>query len=76
MRQKLRSAGLMLATLLATPGLGSSQAVQQNRILIVIGQPGQTPVLQIKGKSYVDVEALGSPSMAAGGQFQDDGSCH
>lgn len=48
----------MLAVLLAMPGLGSSQAVQQNGTLIVNDQPGQTPVLQINGKSYVDIEAL------------------
>jgi hypothetical protein len=49
---------LILAALLAMPGLGLSQAAQQNRTLIVSGQPGQTPVLQINGKSYVNVEAL------------------
>jgi hypothetical protein len=58
MWQKMRSAGLMLATLLAMPGLCSSGTVQQNGVLVVNGQPGQTPVLQINGKSYVDIEAL------------------
>ena len=48
----------MLATLLTMPGLGSSQAVRQNSVLVVSGQPGQAPVLQINGKSYVDIEAL------------------
>jgi hypothetical protein len=58
MRQKLPGAGLLLAALLAMPGLGSSQAVQQNGVLIVNGQPGQASVLQIDGKSYVDIETL------------------
>jgi hypothetical protein len=58
MRQKLPSAGLILAALLVMPGLGWSQAVQQNGIFVVNGQPGQAPVLQIAGKSYVDIEAL------------------
>jgi hypothetical protein len=58
MREKLLSAGLMLVALLAVPGLALSQAVQQNGTLIVSGQPGQAPVLQINGRSYVDIEAL------------------
>ncbi|MGA2369551.1 MAG: hypothetical protein ACLPPV_11460 [Candidatus Korobacteraceae bacterium] len=31
---------------------------QQNGTLVVSGQPGQTQVLQINGRSYVDIEAL------------------
>jgi hypothetical protein len=58
MREKLSSVGLMVVVLLAMPGLGLSQAVQQNGALIVSGQPGQARVLQINGKSYVDIEAL------------------
>jgi hypothetical protein len=58
MISKLSAAGLMLAALPATPRLGLSQAVQQKGALIVSGQPGQTPLLQIDGRSYVDVEAL------------------
>jgi hypothetical protein len=58
MGQKLPSAGLLLAVLLAMPGLGSSQAVQPTTALVVSGQPGQAPVLQINGKSYVNLEAL------------------
>src|SRR5277367_3130199 len=49
---------LMLAALLAMQGLGLSQAVQPNGALVVTGQPGQAPVLQMNGKSYVDIEAL------------------
>jgi hypothetical protein len=58
MRRKLLSAGLILVGLLVTPGLALSQTAQENRILIVSGQPGQAPVIQKNGKSYVDVEAL------------------
>jgi len=58
MRQKLPSAGLMLAALLAVPELGLSQAVQPPTTLAVSGQPGQATVLQINGKSYVDIDAL------------------
>ena len=31
---------------------------QQNLTLIVTGQPGQIPIVQMNGKSYVDVDAL------------------
>ncbi len=48
----------MLLTLLAMAGLGLSQAVQQSGVLVVSGQPGQARVVQINGKSYVDIEAL------------------
>ena len=58
MREKLFSAGLMLLAFLVLPGLAWPQAAQQNQTLIVSGQPGQTPVLQINGKSYVDITAL------------------
>jgi hypothetical protein len=58
MIRKSSAAGLTLAALLAVPVLGLSQAVQQKGALIVSGQPGQTPVLQIDGRSYVDIEAL------------------
>jgi len=48
----------MLAALLAVPELGLSQAVQPPTTLAVSGQPGQATVLQINGKSYVDIDAL------------------
>ena len=57
MRQKRFSAGLLLA-LMASPGLVLAQAGQQNPALLVSAQPGQAPVVQINGRSYVDVEAL------------------
>jgi hypothetical protein len=47
----------MLAVL-AVPALALSQAVQQSGTLIVSGHSGQAPVLQINGRSYVDIEAL------------------
>jgi hypothetical protein len=57
-REKLFNAGLMLITLLALPGLIWSQVAQQNRILTISGQPGQIPVVEINGRSYVEIEAL------------------
>jgi hypothetical protein len=38
--------------------LSFSAIAQQNLTLMVAGQPGQAPVVQINGKSYVDIEAL------------------
>ena len=61
---------MILPTLLAMAGLGLSQAVQQSGVLVVSGQPGQARVVQINGKSYVDIEALAritSGSLSFGG---------
>jgi hypothetical protein len=58
MRNMGLSAGLTLLAFLAVPAPAFSQVVQQNGTLIVSGQPGQVPVFQINGRSYVDVEAL------------------
>jgi hypothetical protein len=57
-REKLFNAGLMLITLLVLPGIIWSQAAQQNRTLTASGHPGQIPVVEINGRSYVDIEAL------------------
>lgn len=58
MREALFKAVLMLVALMVLPGLAWSQDAQQNPTLIVAGQRGQIPVLQMNGKSYVDIDAL------------------
>jgi hypothetical protein len=58
MRETLLRAGLMMVALLVMPGLALSQGSQQGGTLLVSGQPGQAPVLQVNGRSYVDIEAL------------------
>jgi hypothetical protein len=58
MRERLLRVGLVLVGLLATRAPALSQTVQENRTLVVSGQPGQAPVIQLKGRSYVDVETL------------------
>ncbi|MGB7553787.1 MAG: neuromedin U [Candidatus Korobacteraceae bacterium] len=58
MREKLFKAVLMLVALMVLPGLAWSQDAPQNLTLIVAGQPGQIPIVQINGKSYVDIDAL------------------
>jgi len=35
-----------------------AQDAQQNLTLVVSGQPGHAPIVQINGKSYVDIDAL------------------
>src|ERR1700689_3267316 len=57
MRKKFLTTGLMLASVLAVPKLVVSQATQGGT-LMVSGQPGQASVLQINGKSYVEIEGL------------------
>ena len=58
MREKLFKAVLMLVALMVLPGLSWSQDAQQNLTLVVTGQPGQIPIVQMNGQSYVDVDAL------------------
>jgi hypothetical protein len=58
MREKLFKTALTLIALLVLPGLAWSQDAQQNLTLIVAGQPGQAPIVQMNGKSYVDIDAL------------------
>jgi hypothetical protein len=59
MRKRLSSlATPILLVILVVPVLALSQAAQQTRTLIVNGQPGQATVVQVNGRSYVDVEAL------------------
>jgi len=58
MRQRSFLAPLILLMVLMVPMLALSQAARGTRILIVNGQPGQVSVVQINGRSYVDLEAL------------------
>lgn len=58
MSGKAWSARLLLGVLLVTPGMVWAQDVAPGGTLTVEGQPGQAPVIQVNGRSYVDVEAL------------------
>ena len=51
---------LLTALFLVVPGIVLSQNAGQNRSLIVNGQFTHVPVTQVKGRSYVDLEALAS----------------
>jgi hypothetical protein len=48
----------ILALLLLLPALGLSQVPGQKATLIVEGYPGRAPVIQMNGKSYVEIESL------------------
>ncbi len=58
MRKWPFSLWLMLAAFLALPILPLSQAAQQSLTLIVNGRPGDASVVQMNGRSYVEIEAL------------------
>jgi hypothetical protein len=58
MQQRSSLVPLILLVILIVPVLALSQSAQQTRTLIVNGQPGQINVVQINGRSYVDLEAL------------------
>ena len=48
----------LTAFFITFPGFTPSQDASQNRTLIVNGQSTQVPVVQVNGRSYVDLEAL------------------
>jgi hypothetical protein len=58
MRKRSMREWLILAALLAVPGIAVSQAGEEARIFVVNGQAGQAPVVRLQGKSYVELEAL------------------
>ena len=58
MTKILRRGGLILLALLIVPGLALSQAARQSRTLILNGQSGKVEIMEIDGRSYVDLESL------------------
>jgi hypothetical protein len=48
----------VLAGLVVVPGIVLSQGVEETRTLVIEGQTGQAPVMRLRGKSYIDLEAL------------------
>jgi hypothetical protein len=73
MRAKKSIPCMLVALFLVVPGSALSQDANQNRTLIVNGQSTQVPVIQMNGRSYVDLEALASAVKGslsfAGGQI-------
>jgi hypothetical protein len=60
MRTRQSFACMLAGVLLAAAGIALAQEANQNRTLIVNGQSTNVPVIQINGRSYVDLEALAS----------------
>ncbi|MGC2420411.1 MAG: hypothetical protein WA405_02050 [Candidatus Acidiferrales bacterium] len=58
MRRRAFRVWLVLAAFLLLPGLASSQAKQENQTLVVSGRPGAAKVVQINGRSFVEIDAL------------------
>jgi hypothetical protein len=52
--RSLTSLVILLSTTLAL----TAQSPQQSGTLVIAGHPGQAPIVQINGKSYVDIESL------------------
>jgi hypothetical protein len=48
----------MLSALLMLPAEAASQTPQKSTLFAVAGQPGAAQILQINGKSYIEIEAL------------------
>jgi hypothetical protein len=58
MTKRIWRVAVVLALFLTMAQLASSQAVEQNRTLVVNGQSGQVAMLQLNGRSFVDIAAL------------------
>jgi hypothetical protein len=71
MRRKNLLACLLATLFLVVPGIGLAQNANQDRTLIINGQSTQVPVVQVNGRSYVDLAALAS---AVNGAVISDGN--
>lgn len=60
MRASQSRAWLPLLIFLGVSGVALAQDANQSRTLIINGQSTQVPVIQVSGRSYVDLEALAS----------------
>lgn len=58
MRRRAIRIWLMLTAFLLLPGLASSQAKQENPTLAISGRPGVAKVVEINGRSFVEIDAL------------------
>src|SRR5208282_1861366 len=58
MRTRQLFAWMLTGMLLAVTGIAVAQDANQNRTLIVNGQSANVPVIQVNGRSYVDLKAL------------------
>src|SRR5208282_6012556 len=71
MRTRQLFAWMLAGMLLAVTGIAVAQDANQNHTLIVNGQSANVPVIQVNGRSYVDLEAL---ARAANGSLSFSGN--
>jgi hypothetical protein len=71
MRTRQSFVWMLAGVLLAVSGVAVAQDANQNRTLIVNGQSENVPVIQVNGRSYVDLEAL---TRAANGSLSFSGN--
>ena len=57
MRGKESIISFQIALFLSVCGIALAQESNQKRIFIIKGRPGNVPVIQMNGRSYVEVEA-------------------
>jgi hypothetical protein len=60
MRARQSIVWLLVLVFPVVSGIAAAQDSNQNRTLIINGQSTQVPVMQMKGRSYVELEALAS----------------
>ena len=70
-RTRQSFAWMLAGVLLAVSDIAVAQDPNQNRTLIVNGQSENVPVIQVDGRSYVDLEGL---TRAANGSFSFSGN--
>ena len=58
MKTRLSVIAALLTALLMLPANGNSQTPQKATTFTIAGHPGEAQILQINGKSYIDIEAL------------------
>ena len=58
MRMRISVVAVLLTALLMLPANGSSQTPQKSTTFTIAGHAGEAPILQINGKSYVEIESL------------------
>jgi hypothetical protein len=71
MRTRQSFAWLLAVLLVGISGIAVAQDANQNRTLIVNGRSENVPVIQVNGRSYVDLEAL---ARAANGSLSFSGN--
>jgi hypothetical protein len=58
MRERAFVGWIIVAAAVALPTLALSQVARQTRTLVVNGHSGDTAIVEIEGRSYVELEAL------------------